>query len=86
MAGVPQPSIARIERGAVVPRVDTLAHLLETAGSSLELAPRLGDGIDRTLIRAALALTPEERIEAAGRAGSNLGTFLGEVRRGRSPA
>ena len=71
-AGVPQPAIARIESGAVSPRVDTLAHLIGATGSSLELAPKLGEGVDRTMFAATLALTAEQRIEAAGRAGTNL--------------
>ena len=81
-AGVPQPAVARIERGAVSPRVDTLSVLLAAAGASLEVGPRLGEGVDRTLIRASLSRTPEERVIAAGRAGSNLTAFLREARRG----
>lgn len=80
--GVPQPAIARIERGAVSPRVATLNRLLAATGESMELLPRIGDGVDRSLIRSALGLTPEERIRAAGRAGRNLATFLAEARRG----
>ena len=74
--GVPQPAIARIERGAISPRLDTLERLLAGAGGALELSPRLGEGVDRTLIRALLDRTPEERVTAAGRAGSNLAAFL----------
>ena len=75
-AGVPQPAIARIEAGAVSPRVTTLESLLGAAGYTLEIATRLGDGVDRTLIRAALARSPEERIRAAVAAARNLRTFL----------
>ena len=81
-AGVLQPAIARIEGGGVSPRVDTLQWLLEAAGFTLDVAPRLGVGVDRTLIRAALARSPEERIRAAASAQSNLNTFLDATRHG----
>ena len=81
-SGVPQPAIARIERGGVSPRVATLDRLLAATGESLELLPRIGDGVDRSLIRATLATTPEERIRSAGHAGRSLATFLAETRRG----
>jgi transcriptional regulator with XRE-family HTH domain len=74
-AGVSQPAIARIERGGISPRLDTLEHLLRAAGATLEATPRPGAGVDATLIRAALSLSPEERIVAAGRAGRNLAAF-----------
>jgi transcriptional regulator with XRE-family HTH domain len=66
--GVAQPAIARIERGAVSPSIDTLEPLLAATGVTLEAVPRLGIGVDRTLIRATLARSPEERILAVGRA------------------
>jgi hypothetical protein len=77
---VPQPAVARIEAGAVSPRVRTLADLLAAAGYTLEITTRLGDGVDRTLIRAALARSPEERIRAAATAARNLRTFLDATR------
>ena len=83
VTGMPQPAIARIERGAVTPGLDTLERLLAGVGMTLEVAPRPGIGVDRTLIRVALALQPEERILAAGRAGRALGTWLREVEGGR---
>ena len=81
-AGVPQPAIARIERGAVQPRLDTLAELLAATGSTLELAPLAGVGVDRSLIRATLARSPEDRIRAATRAARNLAAFRAEVAHG----
>jgi len=78
--GIPQPAIARIERGAVSPRVDTMDRLLAPTGGMLELSRRLGEGVDRTLIRASLDRTPEDRVLAAGRAGRNLAAFLDAVR------
>lgn len=65
VAGVPQPAIARIESGRVQPRVDTLDRLLEACGWDLEVAPRLGIGVDRTVMRRLLRLTPMERLEIA---------------------
>jgi predicted transcriptional regulator len=81
-AGVPQPAIARIERGAVSPRLDTLDRLLSAAGHGIEVTPRIGRGVDRSLIVMALRRTPEERVLAAGREGRNLIGFLQEARRG----
>ena len=63
--GIPQETIARIERGRVDPRVGTLDRLLEGCGYGLEVERRLGIGIDRTQIRALLALTPSQRLELA---------------------
>lgn len=64
-AGIPQETIARIERGRVDPRVRTLDRLLEACGFGLESVPRLGIGVDRTQIRALLELTPSERLRVA---------------------
>jgi transcriptional regulator with XRE-family HTH domain len=79
-AGVPQPAIARIERGAVRPRVDTMLQLLETAGYTFEVSPVIGQGVDRSLIRAALERSPEDRIRAAAGAARNLRAYLEAVR------
>jgi transcriptional regulator with XRE-family HTH domain len=81
-AGVPQPAIARIERGALSPRVRTLEELLAAAGFTLELAPTIGAGVDRTLISAALERSPEERIRAAASSARKLGAYLDAARRG----
>ena len=62
-AGIPQETIARVERGRVDPRVTTLDRLLEGCGYGLESMPRLGIGIDRTQIEALLRLSPPERLE-----------------------
>jgi transcriptional regulator with XRE-family HTH domain len=64
-AGVPQSTVARIELGRLNPRFETLDRLLRAAGQSLELAPELGRGIDRSLIRELLRLTPGERVRLA---------------------
>jgi predicted transcriptional regulator len=65
LAGVPQPAIARIESGRVQPRVDTLGRLLRACGWDLEVVPRSGIGVDRTVMRSLLRMTPEERLERA---------------------
>ena len=79
-AGVPQPAVARIESGAVVPRVDTLDRLLAACGLEVATRPRPGAGIDRTQIRSMLALTPLERLRLAVREARNLDRLL-EARR-----
>ena len=61
--GIPQETIARIETGRVDPRIGTLDRLLEGCGFGLEHMPRLGIGIDRTVIRRRIELTPSERLE-----------------------
>jgi transcriptional regulator with XRE-family HTH domain len=79
-AGIAQSAIARLERNAVSPRIDTLTDVLAAAGFSLEVVPRIGAGVDRSLIRAALQRSPDERIRAAALDAQNLGTYLGAVR------
>lgn len=72
---MPQSTIGRIESRAVVPRVDTLAHLLRACDESLEVMPRLGQGIDRSIMRELLKLTAEERARLAEEAAASLATF-----------
>lgn len=64
-AGVPQATVGRIEAGLVSPRTDTLARLLHASGHELVVEPRLGDGVDRSLIRDRLAMTSAQRIRLA---------------------
>ena len=64
-SGVPQETIARIERGRADPRVKTLDRLLAACEFGLEVMPRLGIGIDRTQIQALLQLTASERLAVA---------------------
>lgn len=47
------------------PRADTLAHLLRATGHELTTERRLGEGIDRSLIRDRLRMAPSERIALA---------------------
>jgi transcriptional regulator with XRE-family HTH domain len=60
--GVSQPTVARIETGSEVPRVDTLSRLLGACGETIESLPRAGEGVDRSGICELLHLTPAERI------------------------
>jgi transcriptional regulator with XRE-family HTH domain len=83
--GIPQSSIARIERGVTVPRVDTLQRLLRATGNEIEVEARLGEGVDRSVMRGLLRLTPDERGRAAMQAGQSFASFRAEARiRGRS--
>lgn len=74
-AGVPQPTVARIESGVVSPRTDTLGRLLRACGHEVHVEPALGDGVDRTLIRDRLRLTPAERIRLAAEEARALATL-----------
>jgi transcriptional regulator with XRE-family HTH domain len=60
--GIAQPTIARIESGDSNPRLATLEQLLRDCGETIEAVPRAGEGVDRTTIRALLAMTPAERV------------------------
>lgn len=61
-SGVPQPTIAAIEAGRQDPRVETLRKVLRSCGHELEVAPVLGEGVDRTLIHSLLRYTPRDRV------------------------
>ena len=65
-AGIPQPSIARIEREAVIPRTATLLSLLEATGHGLSVEP-IGAPVDREPIRRRLAMAVHRRtLQALG--------------------
>ncbi len=80
-AGIPQETIARIERGRVDPRVGTLDRLLEACGYGLESMPRLGIGIDRTQITERLQTPMARRLEIAMADDSNNVAFRRQLRR-----
>jgi transcriptional regulator with XRE-family HTH domain len=62
-AGTTQSAISRIERDQVSPSVGTLRSLLHLLGEDLVLGAKERDsGIDKTLIRERLKLTPAERV------------------------
>lgn len=63
-AGTTQSAISRIERGRNSPSVETLRELLYLLGEDLTLTAEKRDtGIDTSLIRERLRLTPSERLE-----------------------
>lgn len=64
-AGIPQETIARIERGRTDPRVNTLDRLLAACEFGLEVMPRLGIGIDRTQIQERLSVSMDKRLAVA---------------------
>lgn len=80
LVGVAQPLIARVESGAVRPRTDTLDKLLRACGETLEVRPLRGQGIDRSLIRELLRLSPGERLRRANQEALNLSRVLSGVR------
>lgn len=61
---MPQPSIARIERGTVLPRTATLLELLAATGHRLAIEP-MGQSVDEEAIRRRLAMTAPQRSRAA---------------------
>lgn len=82
--GVAQPTVARIERGLETPRVDTLDRLLRACGDALEVVPLGGVGVDRSVIRQLLRLSPAERIELSKQEAETMAAFDEAVGR-RSP-
>ena len=83
-SGVPQSTIGRIEAGSVDPRVRTLSRLIRACGFDLEVEPLLGEGVDRSLIRERLTLSPGERIVSAGKAAIVFSIFGGIARRAKA--
>jgi transcriptional regulator with XRE-family HTH domain len=63
-AGVPQSTVAKIERGRRDPSLSTLERLVRAAGLELriQLAPK--DDHDLQLIDQMLDLTPEQRLQS----------------------
>jgi transcriptional regulator with XRE-family HTH domain len=84
-SGISQETIARIESGATQPRFDTLDRLLAASGFGLEITPRLGDGVDRTLIQESLQRTPAERLAAGQQAAQGMEWLQSAVRRSAAP-
>jgi len=71
-AGVTQATVARIEKGEIDPRSNTVARLLRACGYELEAVPLSGVGIDRSAIRELLKLSPAERVRLAAQEARNL--------------
>ncbi len=74
-SGVAQPAIARIERGYVDPRVETLERLLRVAGEELRARDRRGIGVDRSLIASFLSMSPRQRLDTLTNAAEALTTM-----------
>ena len=69
--GMPQPSIARIEAGTVIPRTTTLLAILNATGHQLTVEP-IGSSVDLEAIRHRLGLNHPQRTKLAlGRAVTN---------------
>jgi transcriptional regulator with XRE-family HTH domain len=80
-AGVPQSTVARIESGRLMPRVDLFDDLLRAAELRVVAEPRPGYGIDRTLMHEVLRWTPEQRILNAALEANRLNELLRTARR-----
>ena len=80
-SGIPQETIARIERGRADPRVNTLDRLLEACEFGLEVMPRLGIGIDRTQIHERLEATIDRRLAIGMLDDQHFHTFRRNLRR-----
>lgn len=62
--GISQPAVAKLERAGANPTVETLDRVLSATGRRLMLdAPERGPGVDESLIRRQLELTPAQRIQ-----------------------
>lgn len=83
---IPQSTIARIEADGVDPRFNTLERLLQGCGCEMEVAPVLGHGVDRSLIRAFLRLSPTQRVARLAEEARWLATLDGAARQMRGPA
>jgi transcriptional regulator with XRE-family HTH domain len=80
--GIGQAAISDIERGLVDPHVRTLRLLLRACGQDVELAPARGYGVDRSMLRGQLALTPAERLRRSAAAANSARRWHGAARAG----
>lgn len=81
LAGVPQSTVSRIESGAIDPRISTMRRLLRSCGYEIDARPRLGQGVDKSLIRERLSRTPRERLEDLAFAAESIRRLQGSVRK-----
>jgi transcriptional regulator with XRE-family HTH domain len=79
-SGVPQSTIGRIEVGSIDPRVGTLSRLLRACGFDLDVTERIGQGIDRTLMRPTPPDGAEERLRRVGAEAGNVARLRGATR------
>ncbi len=61
-AGIPQPTISRIERGRLSPTLDTLEPLVRACGMRVLVEDDPTEGLDRSLLRDLLRRSPRERV------------------------
>jgi transcriptional regulator with XRE-family HTH domain len=80
-SGIPQETIARIERGRADPRVNTLDRLLAACEFGLEVMPRLGIGVDRTQIQERISAPIDHRFAIAMADDRNVAAFRRTWRR-----
>lgn len=69
---MPQSTVARIESGTHIPRVDMLDKLLRACDMQLEVSHLRGLGVDRSQFVELLALSPTERVQAGAADARNL--------------
>lgn len=79
-SGIRQSTIARIETGAIDPRVGTLSRRLHACEFDLEVEPLLSIGIDRSLIHQCLASSPAQRLQNVDVEAENLRMLLAATR------
>jgi transcriptional regulator with XRE-family HTH domain len=83
-AGVPQSTIARIETGKLMPRVDTLDRVLRAADVRVAVEPLPGAGVDRSQILDVLRNSPARRFEIAVESSNNVTRLMAGHRQTRS--
>lgn len=72
--GMPQPTVARVERGTVLPRTATLLALLEATGHRLTVEPTGPVVVDEAVTRSLRMSVPRRVRQAIGRAANNPST------------
>jgi transcriptional regulator with XRE-family HTH domain len=84
--GVSQAAVAKLERPGANPAIATLDDALRATGHRLMLdAPRWRPGVDESLIRQQLAISPAERIRQLDRQATEMRALIeaGERARGK---
>ena len=79
-SGIDQAVIGRIEAGTTSPRFETLERLLEATGHRLDLVGEPPVDVDRSAVRAAVALTDREREAFFVRSNRNMLRMFTEAR------
>lgn len=77
--GTMQPAISRWEHGGDEPRLSTLANIVRACGRTASLV--IDDDVDRSQIRAHLAMSPTERLTAV----ANVSRFRSVAHRVSNP-